>query len=257
MSEPTTGRLFHVRLADAPALRVRPPALPARLDVAVEGLALVHWAVPPERLAPLLPAGLTPAVVEAGRKPVAWLTLALGRWTLRGVGGLPVVPVGAAVAAYRTYVAGPNGHRQVLLRAVVGPRPVPPLGELPIVPRSFRFQPRIAGGRLLALEAEVGHAGAELDLAIEAVDDAPWTPGFADPSAAVRALGDVPEILYERKPGSLALAYAHHAPLAPEAGRLARARLGWAVEHGLLLRSEVSYPASVFLQARAELPLHV
>ena len=261
--EPGVGRLYHLAAPEAIDLeaRVRPPVLPARLDLGVEGYTLINWAVPPERLAPTLAPGLEPVVTLAGRRRVAWLSVMLGRVTPRAVGGLPVPPLAFHQLDYRTLVQGPRGPRLWVFRRVIGPRPVALLARLapgfPAKGKAFAFVPRIAGGRLLGVEAEVGEAGAELDLATEAVDDDPWTPGFGSPEAAVAALGDVPEALYPLDGDRLGLLVSHHPPLRPGAGRLVRARLGWLVRQELLLRSEVMYPASVFLQAEAPFPTHV
>lgn len=261
--EPVTGRLYHVTAPEAPDVEglIRLPVLPARVDLAVEGYTQLNWAVPPERLAAVLPPGLVPIVMAAGRHRVAWLSVVLGRVVTRAVGGLPVPPLAFHQLTYRTYVEGPRGPRLWIFRTVIGPRPAAVVARLapgfPAEPRAFQFIPRIAGGRLLAVEAEVGKAGAELDLAVEALDDAPWTPGFETPAAAVALLGDRPEALYPLEDGRYGLMVANHPPLQPEAGRLVRGRLGWLVQQELLLRSEVAYPASVFLQAEAAFPTHM
>lgn len=258
-----TGRLYHVTAPDTAEVvaRIRPPVLPMRVDLAVEGFTLINWAVPPERLAAVLLPGLVPTVMVVGRHRVAWLSIALGRVVTRAIGGLPVPPIAFHQLNYRTYVEGPHGHRLWIFRSVIGPRPAAVAARIapgfPARAKAFQFTPRIAGGRLLGVEAEVGAAGAELDLAVEALDDAPWTPGFATPEAAVDLLGNVPEALYALGDDRLGLMVANHPPLRPEAGRLVRARLGWLVDQGLLLRSEVAYPASVFLQAEVALPTHM
>lgn len=255
-----TGQLYHTMVPDVEA-RIRPPVLPARVDLAIEGFTLINWAIPPERLAAVVPPGLVPVVTPAGRRHVAWLSVFLGRVVTRAVGGLPVPPLAFHQLNYRTYVEGPHGRRLLIFRSAIGPRPVALAARLapgfPARAKAFQFVPRIAGGRLVGVEAEVGDAGAEFDVVAEAVDDDPWTPGFDTPEAAVAMLGNVPEALYPLGDDRLGLMVSNHPPLRPEAGRLVRVRAGWLVDHGLLLRSEVAYPASVFLQAETPFPTHM
>ncbi len=258
-----SGRLYHVTAPDPVDVerRIRLPVVPARVDLAVEGFTLINWAVPPERLAAVLPPGLVPTVMVVGRQRIAWLSVFLGRVVMRAVGGVPVPPLAFHQLNYRTYVEGPHGRRLWIFRSVIGPRPAALAARLapgfPAQAKAFQFVPHLSGGRLLGVEAEVGKAGAELDLAAEAIDDAPWTPGFATPEAAVDLLGNVPEALYPLGGDRFGLMVANHPPLRPEAGRLVRARLGWLVRQELLLLSEVAYPASVFLQAEVLLPTHM
>lgn len=107
---------MHAPLGDR--LDGRPPAAVARplLRMRWAELTYVHWAVPPEHVAALLPAGLEPDTF-AGR---AWVGLV--PFHMRGIGlgrSGPRLPSGTFPETnVRTYVVGPDGGRGVYFHSL-------------------------------------------------------------------------------------------------------------------------------------------
>lgn len=237
---------------------IRPPLLPFEVGLEIEGYALINYPVPPDRIAQRLPAGLAPATTLLDGRSTAWLSVFLGRNVIRSIGGLPALPLSVNLVNYRTYVQGPNGRRLFIFRSLMGPellaRGARILPQLPAEPAPFYFAPRITDGRLLSLEAEVGDVGEDLTVELETMSDAPWTPGFATPEAAVDFLGNVPEALFPLPDGRCGQMFTDHPPLTPEGGRLVSGHYRWLEQEGLLSASEARSPASVFLQGHVDFP---
>jgi hypothetical protein len=245
-------------MAIIPAVSIRPPIFPFEVELEIQAYTLVNYPVAPQRIAERLPAGLRPAVTELEGRPTAWFSVFLGRNVVRRIAGLPALPIEFNLVNYRTYVEGPEGRRLFIFHSLMGPQllamGVRMLPQLPADPEPFYFAPRIQDDRLLALEAEVGDGAEALRLQVEALDDEPWTPGFAWPQAAVEFLGNVPEALYPLPDGRLGQMFSPHPPLRPEAGRLLVGHFDWPQRHGILSAQAAGRPASVFLQASVPFP---
>nr|AHZ45644.1 DUF2071 protein [uncultured bacterium] len=245
-------------MATAQQLDIRPPVLPFEVGLEIQGYVLINYPLPPERLAPHLPPGLVPALTTLDGQATAWFSVFLGRNVVRTIGGWRAFPLEFNLVNYRTYVEGPEGRRLFIFRSLMGPQLLAVgarlLPQLPADPHPFYFAPRIVDDRLLALEAEVGEAAHELRVVVETMDDAPWTPGFETPEAAVNFLGNVREGLFPLPDGRAGQMFTSHPPLAPEGGRLLEARFDWPRWHQILTSPELRRPASVFMQGRVDFP---
>lgn len=242
-------------LADS---RIRRPVIPFRFDLELEGYTLLNYAVPPDRLAHLIPRDTVLQTRTWAGHTHAWLSIFLGRNRLRGISGLPAFPVQFTQLNYRTYLQTDHGHALFIFRSVVGSDVISRGARLyPQIPAEglpFRFDLDWENGRLRRVEAEVGCDGDELQVMVVATDEPPDTKGFAGPQDAVDFLGNVPDAFFPVDEDTLGMLYSPHPPLQAVGGRLLDARVPWLSSQGLLSAEEALQPAGIFLQGHAPFP---
>ena len=244
--------------------RIRRPRIPLRFDLALEGYTLVNYALPPERLARWIPPDAQLKTRTWAGKTHGWLSLFLGINRLRGIAGVPAVPLQFPMLNYRTYIETDHGHALYIFRSVIGSniatRGIRVYPQLPAVSQPFRFELDWNADQehlLDGVEATVGADASELHLKIMRSGAPPQTHGFPSPEEAVTFLGNVPDAFFPASEDTLGLMYSPHPPLQPDGGRLLDARLPWAEEHGLLTADEALLPDGIFLQGCAPFPTFV
>lgn len=228
---------------------------PFAVNITMEGYTLINWAIPPDRLASVLPTALQLATTPVMGTEMAWLSIFVGRNIVHGAGLLPLPPTRFDLVNYRTYVRSGDGRSLYIFRSIIG-RTLFWAGakyvlQLPAIERSFVFEAGIEGDRVTHVAAAVE---GELAFQIEATGQPPETPGFADASAAVAFLGNVPEAFYSMAGSCLGRMLTSHPPLQPDGGRLLMGAMPWLVNQGLLTAAETAAPASIFLQGRVPFP---
>jgi uncharacterized protein DUF2071 len=222
-----------------------------------EHLLFVSYAVPPERIRPLVPPELVlDTIVGADGGPLALVSaVAFHVRGASGPGGL-TIPLDAAQLNLRTYVR-PTGRSLYFIRAEIGSRPLGMLGEIGLrgaSPAPILLAPDYdaATGRYRGYEVRCfSPAGAVWIEVVGEEVDTPPPAGFDSWQAAGRFVADRPVGFASSTLGGYVRLDVDHAPLEPAVGRLVGARLQSLERLGILTREEAAQPHSVFLKRRA------
>jgi hypothetical protein len=210
----------------------------------VERLTLVTWALPKERLLPLLPSPLNLETIDIpGEGERALLSLFVGRLRFRpfGVSLLPVSHI-----AYRTYVRYQNKFGTYSLRGVVDSTPLAATVRsavgFPIQKNDVKIRWE-QSGRVSVLGDE---------LALSFINErAPFqVPGFRYLHQAVEGLL-CPKISYWlHKDQRIKMVRLEHPQTTPLSGSIDEIRVPWLMETNLLLPEESVRPHSIFFVSR-------
>lgn len=221
-----------------------------------EHLLIVSYAVPPERIRPLVPSALVLDTILDDGRPLALVSAVAFHARAASMPGGLALPLETAQLNLRTYVQ-PTGRSVYFIRVEVGTRPLGMLGEIVLrgaSPAPVLLAPDYdeASGRYRAYEVRCFSPAGDvsLDVAGEEVEGPPPL-GFASWQAAGRFIADRPVGLASSTFGGYVRLDVDHAPLEPAVGRLVGARLRSLERLGILSREDAARPHSVFLKRRA------
>lgn len=229
--------------------------LSARLTF--ENLLFVNYAVPPERLRPLVPAELVlDTIVGASGARLALVSAVTFRVSRAESPGGLALPLDAAQLNLRTYVR-PAGRAVYFIRIELGVRPLGMLGEISLrgaspAPVGIATDYDEATGRYRAYEVRCYSPAGEIGLTVSQPEDAGSPPpGFASWGEAAAFVVERPIGFASSTIGGYVRLDVAHPPLRPAVGSLVQGRLRSLERLGVLDREEALRPHSVFIVRQA------
>ncbi len=232
-------------------------AVSVSTSVTFEHLAIVSYAVPPERVRPLVPSELAlDTIAGADGRPLALVSaVAFHVRSASGLAGFSLL-LETAQVNLRTYVR--TKQRAVyFIRVEIGTRPLGMLAEIALrgaSPAPILLAPDYdeASGHYRAYEIRCLSPAGEVSLEISGEGTAGNPPlGFDSWQSAGRFITDRPVGFASSTLGGYVRLDVGHAPLAASPGRLVEGRLRSLERLSILTREEGTQPHSVLLTRRA------
>jgi uncharacterized protein YqjF (DUF2071 family) len=218
-----------------------------KLPLQIDRFTLVTWALPPGRLAALLPPSLAlETVTIPGHGERALLSIFAGRVRLSAA-RLPLAAI--TQLNYRTYIRRGSDSGIFFLRSLVSSLPVAVAARVAAGFPAHASRLAVRWGPAGAAEV----AGDEAELALARGYSPHRLAGFPSLAEGLEKLLRPLWGYWLRADGRLGVMRVEHPTPAPLTGRLSAARLPWLVERGVLSAEEAAAPHSVLFVPRLKM----